>query len=146
MRISKGLGRRGAVRAIVAFFALSRAIAWQQDTALPTQRLDPLIQKIVSEVSQERIADILKKLEGFETRNTLPDPSQANRGIGAARQWIFDTTEPDWQREIWVGNVREFTLKNTPIDQLVFGVKSVDRDGHESPVSAYWTQPRPPDQ
>jgi hypothetical protein len=102
MRISKGLGRRGAVRAIVAFFALSRAIAWQQDTPLPTQRLDPLIQKIVSEVSQEPIADILKKL-------------------------------------------REFTLKNTPIDQLVFGVKSVDRDGHESPVSAYWTQPRPPD-
>ena len=90
MRISKGLGRRGAVRAIVAFFALSRAIAWQQDTPLPTQRLDPLIQKIVSEVSQERIADILKKLESFETRNTLSDPSQANRGIGAARQWIFD--------------------------------------------------------
>ena len=82
MRISKGLGRRGAVCAIVAFFALSRAIAWQQDTALPTQRLDPLIQKIVSEVSQERIADILKKLESFETRNTLSDPSQANRGIG----------------------------------------------------------------
>ncbi len=90
MRISKGLGRRGAVRAIAAFFALSRAIAWQQDTPLPTQRLDPLIQKIVSEVSQERIADILKKLESFETRNTLSDPSQANRGIGAARQWIFD--------------------------------------------------------
>jgi hypothetical protein len=43
MRISKGLGRRGAVRAIVAFFALARAIAWQQDTPLPTQRLDPLI-------------------------------------------------------------------------------------------------------
>lgn len=47
------------------------------------------------------------------------------------------TTAPDWEREIWAGNVREFTLKNTPIDQLVFGVKSVDREGHESPVSAY---------
>jgi len=30
-------------------------------------------------------------------------------------------------------------MKNTPIDQLVFGVKTVDRDGHESPVSAYYT-------
>ena len=55
---------------------------------------------------------------------------------------IRSTTAPDWEREIWAGNVREFTLKNTPIDQLVFGVKAVDRDGHESPVSAYVTQPR----
>jgi hypothetical protein len=50
------------------------------------------------------------------------------------------TTAPDWQREIWVGKVREFTLKNTPIDQVVLGVKAVDRDGHESPVSAYVTR------
>ncbi len=52
------------------------------------------------------------------------------------------TTSPYWEREIWAGNVRELTLKNTPIDQYVFGVKSVDREGHESPVAAYWTQPR----
>jgi hypothetical protein len=55
---------------------------------------------------------------------------------------VRSTTAPDWEREIWAGNVREFTLKNTPIDQLVFGVKAVDRDGHESPVSAYVNQPR----
>ena len=51
----------------------------------PVQRLDPLIQKIVSEVSEERIAAILRKLESFETRNTLSDPNQTNRGIGVAR-------------------------------------------------------------
>src|SRR5262245_40179921 len=91
MQISWGrLGRRGVVRGVVSIFALSHAIAWQQDTPLPTQRLDPLIQKIVSEVSKERIADILKKLESFETRNTLSDPNHPSRGIGAARQWIFD--------------------------------------------------------
>src|SRR6266480_334396 len=56
----------------------------------PVQRLDPMIQKIVSEISEERIAAILRKLERFETRNTLSDPSQTNRGIGVARQWIFD--------------------------------------------------------
>ena len=50
------------------------------------------------------------------------------------------TTAPDWEREIWVGDVHEFTLKNTPIDQLVFGVKAVDRNGHESPASAFLTQ------
>jgi hypothetical protein len=55
---------------------------------------------------------------------------------------VRSTTAADWEREIWVGNVREFTLKDTPIDQWVFGVKAVDRDGHESPVSAYWMQPR----
>ncbi len=55
---------------------------------------------------------------------------------------LRSTAAPDWQREIWAGNVREFTLKNTPIDQLVIGVKSVDWEGHESPVAAYSTQPR----
>jgi hypothetical protein len=61
-----------------------------QNETQPSQRLDPKIQKIVSEVSADRIAEIEKKLESFETRNTVSDPTQANRGIGAARQWIFD--------------------------------------------------------
>jgi hypothetical protein len=68
-----------------------------------------------------------------------PDPEPDLAGFMVV---IRSTTAPDWEREIWAGNVREFTLKNTPIDQLVFGVKAVDRDGHESPVSAYVTQPR----
>jgi acetylornithine deacetylase/succinyl-diaminopimelate desuccinylase-like protein len=56
----------------------------------PAQRLDPLTQRVVSEISEERISNILRKMESFETRNTLSDPSQTNRGIGVARQWIFD--------------------------------------------------------
>src|SRR5947207_2721128 len=65
--------------------------AEQTDSApLPLQRADPLIQKIISEISEERIAEILRKLESCGTRNTLSDPSQTNRGIGVARQWIFD--------------------------------------------------------
>jgi hypothetical protein len=55
---------------------------------------------------------------------------------------VRSTTSPDWEREIWAGNVKEFTLKNTSIDQLVFGVKAVDKEGHESPVSAYVLAPR----
>lgn len=70
---------------------LGRGFSAQVETTpMPSQRLDPKIQKIVSEISADRIAEILKKLESFETRNTLSDPSQSNRGIGAARQWIFD--------------------------------------------------------
>jgi len=55
---------------------------------------------------------------------------------------LRSTTAPDWEREIRVGDVREFILKNTPIDQLVIGVKALDSDGHESPASVYVTQPR----
>lgn len=53
-------------------------------------KLDPQIQKIVNEVSQDRIADTLKHLTGFETRGNFSDPTQQNRGIGAARQWIYE--------------------------------------------------------
>jgi hypothetical protein len=55
---------------------------------------------------------------------------------------IRSTLAPDWEREIWAGNVREFTIKNLQIDHVVLGVKSLDKEGHETPVSAYWTQPR----
>jgi hypothetical protein len=51
------------------------------------------------------------------------------------------TTAPDWEREFWAGDVREYTMKDTPIDQWVFGVKAVDLAGHESPVSAYLLPP-----
>jgi Zn-dependent M28 family amino/carboxypeptidase len=53
------------------------------------------------------------------------------------------TTSPDWEREIFVGKVNEFTLENRSIDDVVFGVKAVDNDGHESLVSAYVFKPRP---
>ena len=69
----------------------------------------------------------------------VPDPEPDLAGFMVV---VRSTTAPDWEREIWAGNVREFTLKNMPIDQLVFGVKAVDRDGHESLVSAYVTPPR----
>jgi hypothetical protein len=56
---------------------------------------------------------------------------------------IRSTTAPDWDREIFVGKVTEFTLENLSIDDLVFGVKAVDNGGHESLVSAYVFRPRP---
>src|SRR5215208_4177428 len=71
-------------------FLLLLPICAQDTNFIPSTALDPRIQKIVSEISEERIAGIMRKLESFETRHTLSDPSQANRGIGAARQWIFD--------------------------------------------------------
>ena len=50
---------------------------------------DPTVQKIVAEISPDRIAAIVKTLVGFETRGNYSDPNQKTRGIGAARRWIF---------------------------------------------------------
>jgi Zn-dependent M28 family amino/carboxypeptidase len=47
------------------------------------------------------------------------------------------TRAPFWENEIYVGNVKEFTLENVSIDEYVFGVKAIDKDGNESLVAAY---------
>ena len=52
--------------------------------------LDPRIVKLVASISEERLGVILKKLESFETRNTLSSTDSPTRGIGAARQWILE--------------------------------------------------------
>src|SRR5216683_4483724 len=52
--------------------------------------LDPRVVKLLKTISEDRMAAILKKLESFGTRNTLSSADKADRGIGAARQWIFD--------------------------------------------------------
>ena len=44
------------------------------------------------------------------------------------------TTEPDWTRRIPVGNVTSATV-NLSKDNVFFGVRAVDRDGHYSPVA-----------
>jgi hypothetical protein len=55
---------------------------------------------------------------------------------------LRSTLSPEWQKEVWAGDVRTFTLKDCPIDQLVIGIKAIDKDGHESPASAYINPPR----
>lgn len=44
------------------------------------------------------------------------------------------TSEPQWQWSRFVGDVNEFTLENVVIDNYIFGVASVSKDGFESPV------------
>src|SRR5437870_10759095 len=84
--------RRMFIGANILLLAVPFLAQGRQDETppMPSQRLDPKIQKIVSEISADRIAEIEKKLESFGTRNTMSDPSQPDRGVGAARQWIFD--------------------------------------------------------
>jgi len=47
------------------------------------------------------------------------------------------TTAPYWERAVEVGNVHEYTLPNVSIDDVVFGVKAVDRSGNESLVAPW---------
>lgn len=52
------------------------------------------------------------------------------------------TTEPCWTHRRDVGNVTEHTLPNVSIDEYVFGVSAINKEGIESLVSAYVMAPR----
>lgn len=56
---------------------------------------------------------------------------------------LRSTTAPYWEREVFVGKVTEYTLPDVNIDELVFGVKAIDKDGAESLVTAYVPSARP---
>jgi len=52
--------------------------------------VNPKIQEMLGQVSEARIRAILEKLESFGTRNTMSDPDNPTRGVGAARNWILN--------------------------------------------------------
>ena len=53
------------------------------------------------------------------------------------------TTAPMWERETWVGNVTTYSMPDMSIDDVVIGVKAVDKDGNQSVVSPYLEPVRP---
>ena len=50
---------------------------------------------------------------------------------------LRDTTAPFWEREIYVGKVNTYTLKDVSVDDIRFGVKAIGNDGTESIVAPY---------
>lgn len=54
-----------------------------------TARGNPDIPRIVAEMSARRIEASIRKLVSFGTRNTLSEQNDPNRGIGAARDWLY---------------------------------------------------------
>ena len=50
---------------------------------------------------------------------------------------VRSSTAPYWEREFFAGNVTEYVLPNVSIDDIVIGVRSVGKNGIESPVAAY---------
>jgi hypothetical protein len=88
---------------------------------------------------------------GEQKGTRRPMLSRGESGYDAVLRWLKSpepdvagyavvmrsTTAPDWEREIWVGNVTSYTIPNLSIDDIVLGVKAVDRDGNQSLVSVY---------
>jgi hypothetical protein len=62
----------------------------QAQPAAASESIDPRIAKLVESVSEQRLQQLLEKLVSFGTRNTLSDTTSTTRGVGAARQWIYD--------------------------------------------------------
>lgn len=54
-----------------------------------TEKPNPLISQMLKEVSAKRIEADIRKLVSFGTRNTNSVQDNPRRGIGAARDWIF---------------------------------------------------------
>jgi len=59
-------------------------------TASPLPPTDPNIQRLVNEVSAKTLEADVRKLVSYGTRHTLSDTKDKKRGIGAARQYVFD--------------------------------------------------------
>lgn len=53
------------------------------------KNVNPKIHEMMDQVSEARIRAILEKLGSFGTRNTMSNPDDPNRGVGAARNWIL---------------------------------------------------------
>ena len=85
--------------------------------------IDPDIAKITKEISAKNIEATIRKLVGFETRNSLSDTTSDTKGVGAARRWIKNTLE-------------NCAARNG-------GRMKVEFDEHLAPVSARVAQPTP---
>lgn len=84
------------MKRVIAFFLSAVALsaysflfnASNAQQALTPSRLNPQIEKIVSEISAKNIEASIRKLVSFGTRHTMSSQDDPNRGIGAARRWI----------------------------------------------------------
>ncbi len=69
----------------------AKSVSAQQRRSRLTVRAggNPDIPKIVAEINPRNIEATIRKLVSFGTRNTLSEQNNPNRGVGAARDWLF---------------------------------------------------------
>jgi hypothetical protein len=69
-------------------------------------------------------------------KNPNPEPDLAGYVV-----LMRDTTAPFWEREIYAGNVNEYTLPDVSVDTYVLGVAALDKGGNQSLASPYVQTP-----
>lgn len=79
------------IKKIAFLFCLSTSVLCSQ--AQTIVKPDPVISRMVEEVSAKNIEAIVRKLVSFDTRHTLSDTTSTKTGIGAARNWIKSEME-----------------------------------------------------
>ena len=57
-----------------------------------------------------------------------------NNTVKGYKIYWRDTTSPIWQNSRYIGNVSEYTLNGIVIDNFLFGISTVGKNGIESPV------------
>jgi hypothetical protein len=114
--------------------AVAASLAWAPKSPLTTEMVDRNGRKVPNLLltrGKSRYDAALK----WKQEN--PEPDLAGYVILMRR-----TTAPFWEREIYVGNVSEYTMPDVSIDDLVFGVKAIDKEGNESLTTPYVQPPR----
>jgi hypothetical protein len=90
------------------------------------------------------VARIARGKSGYDAVLRWSPPGGASDAAGYVVV-MRSTTAPDWEKAVPAGNVTEYTLPNVSIDDVVFGVKAVNKDGDESLV-APWVMVAHPDE
>lgn len=116
--------------------AVAASLAWaprSPETSAQVERNGQKVSTLLLTRGKSRYdADLKWKLEN-------PEPDLAGYAVVMRK-----TTDPYWTREVYVGNVNEYNMPGVSIDDLVFGVKAIDKDGNESLVSPYVQPERKP--
>jgi hypothetical protein len=75
---------------ILALLPCLLPLATLAQNPAPAPAPDPNIQRLVNEISAKTLEADVRKMVSYGTRHTLSDTQSKKRGIGAARQYVFD--------------------------------------------------------
>ncbi len=73
---------------VLGIFALVSVLT--ASTLAQSGAIDSRVASLVAAVSEERLQQVVQRLQSFETRHSLSSTTSATRGIGAARSWMLD--------------------------------------------------------
>ena len=74
------------------------------------------------------------EIGGIVEPNTKLRWEAVDAEIAGYKIYWRDTTSPQWQYSRFVGDITDFTLEGIVIDNYLFGVAAVGKNGHESLV------------